>query len=161
MPHRRPPTISEQLHDVFEVAPGAHDPFADLANAAGTRIEERLHAPSRVRTRRSAYAFLLLAIVGGVTGTSALAASHGFTRPVPILIMALAYLVCFLALTRALKAIPIGVAYAMWSGLGIALTTLIGWRVFEQQLNAGTLVGIALILAGVVVLQLFSRTKAH
>ncbi len=155
----RPPTIDERMRDVFEVAPGAHDPLADLAATAGASIEEHLHAQSRRRRAWAAYPWLLLAIVGGVTGTSALSASAAFTRPGPIAVMALAYLVCFLALTHALKSIPVGIAYAIWSGVGIVLIALIGWRVFGQQLNAGELAGIALILIGVVVIQLFSRTK--
>jgi len=149
------------MRDVFDVAPGVHDPLADLAATAGSRIEEHLHATTRRRRAWAAYPWLLLAIVAGVTGTSALSASAGFSRIGPIVVMALAYLVCFLALTHALKSIPLGVAYAIWSGVGIALVTLIGWRVFEQQLNAGELAGIGLILIGVVVIQLFSRTKGH
>lgn len=152
---RRPRTL-------FDVAPGAHEPLADLAQAAGHEIEERLHAPQRQLKRRwSAYAFLLLAIAGGVTGTSALAQSHGFTRLLPLLVMALAYLVCFVSLTRALQAIPVGIAYAIWSGAGIAAITLIGFFAFGQALNAGELAGIALILVGVVVIQLYSRSKVH
>jgi small multidrug resistance pump len=149
------------MRDVFDVAPGVHDPLADLAATAGSSIEEHLHATTRRRRAWAAYPWLLLAIVAGVTGTSALSASAGFSRIGPIVVMALAYLVCFLALTHALKSIPLGIAYAIWSGVGIALVTLIGWRVFEQQLNAGELAGIGLILIGVVVIQLFSRTKGH
>jgi small multidrug resistance pump len=149
------------MRDVFDVAPGVHDPLADLAATAGSSIEEHLHAATRRRRAWAAYPWLLLAIVAGVTGTSALSASAGFSRIGPIVVMALAYLVCFLALTHALKSIALGVAYAIWSGVGIALVTLIGWRVFEQQLNAGELAGIALILIGVVVIQLLSRTKGH
>ncbi len=152
--HARPPTL-------FEVEPGAHEPLADLAQAAGHQIEERLRAQRPLKRRWSAYAFLLLAIAAGVTGTSALAHSHGFTRLLPLLVVGLAYLVCFLALTRALQVIPVGVAYAIWSGVGIAAITVIGFFAFGQALNAGELAGIALILAGVVVIQLYSRAKAH
>lgn len=158
---KSPPTLDERMREVFEVTPGVHDPLADLAATAGASIEEHLHAPERKRRKSTAYLWLLLAIVAGVTGTSALSASAGFTRIGPIVVMALAYLVCFIALTRALKVIAVGIAYAIWSGVGIALVTLIGWRVFEQQLNLGELAGIGLILAGVVVIQLFSQTKAH
>jgi len=148
------------LQPVFDVEPGAHDPLADLAATAGASIDDRLHTPRRRRARIAAYAWLLLAIVGGVTGTSALSASNGFTRPVPIAVLAVAYLVCFLALTRALQVIAVGIAYAIWSGIGITLVTLIGWHAFGQKLSAGQLAGIALILVGVVVIQLFSRTPA-
>jgi small multidrug resistance pump len=77
------------------------------------------------------------------------------------LIVVLAYAVCFVALTRALRVIPVSIAYAVWSGVGIALITLIGWVVFGQQLGAGELIGIALILIGTVVIQLFSRATTH
>lgn len=156
---KKPDTL--RVRDVFDVAPGAHEPLADLAAAAGDHIEERLNAHSRPGRPWAAYLFLLLAIVSGVTGTSALSASAGFTLATPIAITTMAYLVCFLAFTRALRAIPVSIAYAIWSGAGIALITLIGWRVFAQQLNFGELAGIALILAGVIVIQLFSSTRAH
>lgn len=150
----RPPTL-------FDVEPGAHEPLADLAQAAGHEIEERLHAQRPLKRRWTAYAFLLLAIVAGVTGTSALSRSHGFTRLLPLTIVGLAYLVCFLALARALRTIPVGIAYAIWSGVGIALVALIGFAVFGQALNAGELAGITLIMAGVIVIQLCSRSRAH
>jgi small multidrug resistance pump len=145
----------------FRVEPGAHEPLADLAAAAGARIEESIHAPAAGPRRWVAYLFLGIAIVAGVIGTSALSVSHGFTRPVPATIVGAAYLVCFLAMTRALRVIPIGIVYAIWSGVGIALITLIGWRLFGQALEAGEIAGIVLILAGVVVIHLFSDARAH
>ena len=147
--------------ELFGVEPGAHEPLADLAAAAGARIEESMHVPVPRPRRWVAYAFLALAIVAGVTGTSALSVSGGLTRPGPAAVVGLAYLVCFLAMTRALRAIPIGLVYAIWSGVGIALITLIGWRLFVQSLDTGEVVGIALILAGVVVIHLFSDARAH
>ncbi len=153
------PGDDHRMEPVFDVEPGVHDPLADLAAAAGASIDERLHTPRRRRARVAAYAWLLLAIVAGVTGTSALSASAGFTRPLPLAVLAVAYLVCFLALTRALQVIAVGIAYAIWSGIGITLVTLIGWHAFDQKLSAGQLAGIALILVGVVVIQLFSRTR--
>jgi len=130
---------------MFAVEPRPHEAFADLAATAGARIEEELHARRLLRRRWTAYLFLALAIVAGVTGTSALSA----------------YLVCFVALTRALQVIPVSIAYAVWSGLGIALIALIGWVVFDQALGAGELAGIGLILVGTVVIQLFSRSTTH
>jgi small multidrug resistance pump len=142
--------------DLFRVDPGAHEPLADLAAAAGARIGESMHVPAPGPRRWVAYLFLAIAIVAGVTGTSALSVSAGLTQPGPMIVVGLAYLVCFLAMTRALRAIPIGLVYAIWSGGGIALVTLIGWRLFGQSLEAGEIAGIALILAGVVVIQFFS-----
>jgi small multidrug resistance pump len=145
----------------FQVEPGAHEPLADLAAAAGARIEESIHAPAAGPKRWVAYLFLGIAILAGVVGTSALSVSHGFTRPGPAAVVVVAYLGCFLALTRALRIIPIGIVYAIWSGVGMALITLIGWRLFGQSLEAGEIAGIVLILAGVVVIHLFSDVRAH
>lgn len=150
-----------EASDLFRVGPGAHEPLADLAAAAGARIEESIHAPQPQPRRWVAYLFLTLAIVAGVTGTSALSVSHGFTLPGPAAVVVLGYFVCFLALTRALRVIPISIVYAIWSGVGIALITLIGWRLFGQALEAGEIAGIVLILAGVVVIHLFSDTRVQ
>jgi small multidrug resistance pump len=153
-----PPTHER---DLFDVGPGAHEPLADLAAAAGARNEESRHAPGPRPRPWVAYLFLGIAIVAGVTGTSALSVSAGFSRPGPALVVVLGYFVCFLALTRALSAIPISIVYAIWSGVGIALITLIGWRLFGQALEAGEIAGIVLILAGVVVIHLFSNARVH
>lgn len=114
--------------------------------------------PTASPTRRGlAWAWLMLAIVAGASGTSALSRTHGFTVLQPALLTVASYAVCFVALTRALRTIPVSIAYAVWSGIGIALVTLIAWVLFDQPLNAGELLGIGLILAGTVVIQLCSR----
>ncbi len=156
-PLQRPTRLQQAAHDVadvFDVSPGAHEPLADLARSAGARM----HDASRAQRRWVAWLMLLLAIVSGASGTSALAATQGFTQMTPAAIMVVCYLVCFVALTRALRVIPVSIAYAIWSGIGITLVSVIGWVLFEQELNRGELAGIALILAGAVVIQLFSRT---
>ena len=102
------------------------------------------------------YLYLAIAIVAEVIGTSALKAAAGFTRPLPSLVVAVGYGAAFYFLSLALKVIPVGIAYAIWSGVGVALITLIGWVVFKQRLDAPALVGVALIVAGVVVIQFFS-----
>jgi small multidrug resistance pump len=98
------------------------------------------------------YLHLAIAILAEVVGTSALKATRGFTRLGPSLVVVLSYAVAFYFLALALQAIPVGVAYAVWSGVGIALITLIGWVVYRQRLDAPALAGIALIVLGVVVL---------
>ncbi|MBK9243433.1 MAG: multidrug efflux SMR transporter [Burkholderiales bacterium] len=120
-----------------------------------------MHVPAPRPRRWVAYVFLAIAVVAGVTGTSALSVSGGLSRPGPAVVVGVAYLVCFLAMTRALRFIPISIVYATWSGVGIALVTLIGWRLFGQALDAVEIAGIALILAGVVVIHLFSDARAH
>lgn len=107
------------------------------------------------------YLYLAIAIVAEVIGTSALKAAEGFTRPLPSLVVVVGYGAAFYFLSLALKAIPVGIAYAIWSGVGVALITLIGWVVFKQRLDAPALVGLALIVAGVVVIQFFSGAAAQ
>lgn len=102
------------------------------------------------------YLYLAIAIVAEVIGTSALKAAEGFSRPLPSLVVIAGYSVAFYFLSLSLKTIPVGIAYAIWSGVGVALITLIGWIVFKQRLDAPALVGLALIVAGVVVIQMFS-----
>ncbi|HAJ13160.1 MAG: SMR family transporter [Hydrogenophaga sp.] len=102
-----------------------------------------------------------LAIVAEVVGTSALKASEGFTRPVPSALVIAGYAVAFYCLSLVLRTIPVGVAYAVWSGLGIVLITLVAWVVYGQAIDLAGLIGMALIVAGVLVLNLFSRTAPH
>ena len=107
------------------------------------------------------YLYLAIAIVAEVIGTSALKAAEGFTRPLPSLVVIVGYGAAFYFLSLALKVIPVGIAYAIWSGVGVALITLIGWVVFKQRLDAAALAGLALIVAGVAVIQVFSGAEAH
>jgi small multidrug resistance pump len=101
------------------------------------------------------------AIVSEVIATSALKASDGFTRLWPSVVTAIGYLVSFYLLSLALKTISVGVAYAIWSGLGIVLIACIGWAVFGQKLDLPALLGMALIIAGVAVINLFSKTTGQ
>ncbi len=107
------------------------------------------------------YIYLAIAIIAEVIGTSALKAAEGFTRPLPSLVVVAGYGVAFYFLSLALKTIPVGIAYAIWSGVGVALITLIGWVVFKQRLDAPALIGLALIVAGVVVIQFFSGAASQ
>ena len=107
------------------------------------------------------YLYLAIAIVAEVAATSALKASEGFTRLGPSLIVAAGYGVAFYCLSLVLRTVPVGIAYAIWAGVGIVLIALIGWLVLRQPLDAPAVVGIALIVAGVVVIQLFSKSTAH
>lgn len=109
-------------------------------------------------------AWLLLggAIVAEVIATSALKSSDGFTRMAPALLVLLGYGLAFWLLSLTLRSIPVGVAYAIWSGLGTVLIALAGWWLHGQRLDAAALAGMALIVAGVLVMNLLSRsTAAH
>lgn len=99
-----------------------------------------------------------IAIAAETIATSAMKASEGFTRAMPSIIVVLGYGVAFYVLSLTLKTIPIGIAYAIWSGVGIVLITLAGWILFGQKLDAPALVGMSLIIAGVVVMNVFSKT---
>jgi small multidrug resistance pump len=105
--------------------------------------------------------YLAIAIVAEVIATSALKASDAFTKPVPLFITAVGYAVAFYFLALTLRTIPVGVAYAIWSGLGIVLISLVGVLWFRQSLDAPAIAGLALIVAGVIVINVFSNSVAH
>ncbi|NJD33090.1 MAG: QacE family quaternary ammonium compound efflux SMR transporter [Gammaproteobacteria bacterium] len=105
--------------------------------------------------------YLAIAILAEVIGTSALKASDGFRVPAPSAIVVVAYAISFYFLSLALRTIPIGLAYAIWSGVGIVIISLIGWALYRQALDAAAIAGIVLIVAGVLVINLFSRSMPH
>jgi small multidrug resistance pump len=105
----------------------------------------------------SPWFYLSIAIVSEVIATSALKAADGFSRLGPSLVVITGYALAFFFLSLTLKTLPLGVAYAIWSGAGVALIALIGWAWYGQALDAIALVGIALIVAGVVILNLCSK----
>ncbi|MCY1549301.1 Multidrug transporter EmrE [compost metagenome] len=109
----------------------------------------------------NAWMMLGLAIVAEVIGTTALKASESFTRLVPSLIVVVGYGVAFYCLAGVLKSVPVGIAYAVWSGLGIVLITAVAWLLYGQRIDAAGLIGMGLIIAGVVVLNVFSKATAH
>ncbi len=112
-------------------------------------------------TRALPYLYLALAIAFEVVGTSALKASETFTRLAPSLVALIAYTASFVFLALSLRTIPIGIAYAMWSGLGIVLIALVGWFWFRQTLNFPALIGLTLIVGGVVLVNAFSQLPPH
>lgn len=107
------------------------------------------------------YAWLAIAIVAEVVGTSALRAAEGFTRLWPTLVVTLGYGTAFYCLSLTLKSMPVGIVYAIWSGAGIVLITLVALVLYRQVPDWPAVVGLALIVAGVVVLNLFSKMQAH
>ena len=109
----------------------------------------------------NAWVTLGLAIAAEVVATSALKSSEGFTRPWPSLLVVVGYGLAIYLLSLVLEDIPVGVAYAIWSGLGVVLITLAAWVVYGQRIDLPGLIGMGLIVAGVVVLNLFSNASAH
>lgn len=109
----------------------------------------------------SPWILLGLAIAAEVVGTSALKASEGFSKLWPSTVVVVSYGAAFYLLSLTLRTIPVGVAYAVWSGVGVVLIALIGWLVFGQKLDGAGLLGMGLIVAGVLVLNLLSKSSAH
>lgn len=107
------------------------------------------------------YAFLLAAIVAEVIATTALARSESFTRLVPSTIAVVGYVVAFWLLSFTIRVMPTGVVYAIWSGMGIVLITAVAWIWYRQSLDLAALIGLGLIVAGVLVINLFSRSVPH
>lgn len=104
---------------------------------------------------------LFIAITGEVIATTALRASDGFTRLLPSVIVVVGYAVAFYFLALTLKTIPVGISYAIWAGVGIVLISLLSWIVFDQTLDTPALIGMGLIVAGVIVINVFSKASAH
>ena len=104
------------------------------------------------------YLYLGIAVAAEVIATSALKASDGFTRPLPTVVVALGYGIAFYFLSLVLKTVPVGVAYAIWSGLGVVLVTAVSWWLYGQALDGPALLGMGLIIAGVLVMNLFSAS---
>jgi len=105
--------------------------------------------------------FLIVAIISEVIATSALKSSAGFTRLWPSIIVIAGYSSAFYFLSLTLNAIPIGIAYAIWSGVGVALIALISWLYFQQPLDFAAVIGLLLIVAGVIVINVFSKSMPH
>jgi small multidrug resistance pump len=106
-------------------------------------------------------ALLAIAIAFEVLATSALKLTDGFTRLWPSLVTIVGYGLAFYFLSLTLRTLPVGIVYAIWAGVGVVLVALIGWLVFRQPLDAWGILGIALIVAGVLILNLLSRSIPH
>ncbi len=108
-----------------------------------------------------AYFYLAIAIIAEVAATSALKASAEFTRLVPSLIVIVGYGIAFYCMTLVLRSIPVGVTYAIWAGLGIVLVTIVGAILYKEIPDLPAVIGIGLIIAGVVVINVYSNTIGH
>lgn len=107
------------------------------------------------------YLFLMIAIVAEVIGTVALKASDGFTRLGPSMVTIIGYAIAFYCLSLTLRSVPTGIAYAIWSGVGIVLISVVSWLYHGQRLDFGAIAGMGLIVAGVAVINIFSNASAH
>ncbi|SPX84379.1 DMT family transporter [Moraxella ovis] len=109
----------------------------------------------------TAYALLALAIISEVTGSTFLAKSDGFSKLIPTSITLVCFAIAFYLLSRVVKVIPLGMTYAIWSGVGIVLTALIGMFVLKQPLDIPAMIGIGFIIVGVIIMNIFSSSTAH
>ncbi|WP_408292497.1 DMT family transporter [Paraburkholderia sediminicola] len=107
------------------------------------------------------YALLAIAIVAEVIATSAMRASEGFARLLPATVVVIGYGIAFYCLSLTLKTIPVGIVYAVWSGAGIVLITLVAVVMYRQVPDLPAIIGLGLIIAGVAVLNVFSKMQAH
>jgi small multidrug resistance pump len=107
------------------------------------------------------YFYLTLAIIAEVVATSSMRATEEFTKPVPTFIMVVGYGLAFYFMTLALRTIPLGITYAIWSGMGIVLTSIIGVMFYNERLDWAAVTGMGLIIAGVLVIHLFSSSIKH
>ena len=107
------------------------------------------------------WVYLISAIVSEVIAPSALKASTGFSKPLPSVVVVVGYLVSFYFLSLTLKTIPVGIAYAIWSGVGVVLISIVAWLLYGQKLDLPALIGMGLIISGVMVINLFSSTAGH
>lgn len=108
-----------------------------------------------------AYFFLLIAVIAETIGTTALQASHQFTRLWPSVIVVIGYGLAFYFMAITLRYMPVGIVYAMWSGLGIVLIALIGFVVFGQHLDLPAVLGLGMIISGILIIHLFSKSAGH
>lgn len=109
----------------------------------------------------AAYGLLGIAIVAEVIATTALKSSEGFSRFGPTIVVVIGYGIAFYCLSLTLKVLPMGIAYAIWSGVGIVLISALGWAVHGQTLDGPALIGLGLIIAGVLVVNVFSKSIGH
>jgi len=107
------------------------------------------------------YLYLMAAVLAETIGTTALQASQQFTRLLPSVIVVVAYAASFFLMSLTLKYMPVGIVYAIWSGLGIVLIAAIGFIVFGQRIDLPAIAGMGMIIAGILVIHLFSSSSSH
>lgn len=107
------------------------------------------------------WVYLFLAILSEVVATASLKSTEGFTKPIPSIIVLIGYIAAFYFLSLTLDTISIGVAYAIWSGVGVATITVVSFFLYDQKIDLAGILGIGLIIAGVIVLRLFSESAVE
>lgn len=124
-------------------------------------IKTHLKFKNGMMTLNTAYVLLGFAIISEVTGSTFLAKSDGFTKPIPTAITLICFVIAFYLLSHVVKVLPLGITYAIWSGVGIVLTALIGVFILKSPLDMPAIIGIILIMTGVVIMNVFSNATSH
>ena len=106
------------------------------------------------------YIYLTIAIILEVIATSSMKALDGFNKPIPLLLVVLGYPISLFLLSLVVKTVPVGVAYAIWSGMGIVLVSIAAFFIYQQKLDMPAIIGMSMIVGGVAIMQLFSKTAA-
>jgi len=109
----------------------------------------------------NAYIFLAIAIAAEVVATTSMKALDGFNKPLPLLLVVAGYGIAFWMLSLVVKTIPVGIAYAIWAGMGIVLVSIAAVFLYQQRLDLPAMLGMGLIVSGVVVIQVFSQSAGH
>ena len=107
------------------------------------------------------FLYLTISIIAEVIATSALKAADGFTNPIPSVIVVVGYAIAFYFLSITLRSMPVGIVYAIWSGVGVVLISLAGWLLYRQSIDLPAIIGLVLIVSGVMVINLFSSSIGH
>jgi small multidrug resistance pump len=107
------------------------------------------------------YVYLAIAIAAEVIATTSMKAIDGFNKPLPLILVIGGYAIAFWMLTLVVRSIPVGIAYAIWAGLGIVLVSIAALVLYQQKLDAPAMLGMGMIVSGVVVIQLFSKSTGH
>jgi small multidrug resistance pump len=123
--------------------------------------EQRKAVATDIQATIMTYILLAAAIVAEVIATSALARTDGFTRLMPSVLAFLGYALAFYLLSLVTRTVPVGIVYAVWSGAGIVLVAMAGWLLFGQKLDLAAVIGLALIIAGVLIINLVSKSVSH
>ncbi|OAH26212.1 multidrug transporter [Methylorubrum populi] len=120
-----------------------------------------MHRRHPLESKALNWFYLAMAILAEIGATSALKSTEGFSKLVPSALTVIGYGAAFFFLSLTLRTIPMGIAYAIWSGVGIVLISAVGWLAYDQKLDAPAVAGISLIICGVIVLNVFSKATAH
>lgn len=107
------------------------------------------------------YLYLAIAIAAEVVATTSMKAIDGFSKPLPLILVVGGYAIAFWMLTLVVRTIPVGIAYAIWAGLGIVLVSIAAMFIYQQKLDLPAVLGMVMIVSGVVVIQAFSRVTGH